>query len=221
MRASKEDTLDANLFYYEKGNSMDAFDYVMESLSKSENEYFNSKDKNAKKIIEEYKKLTKNIIVKTKKADAYIKATPGCDQFSVDGKTYNPKYREAWNYVNDAYNDLDSLIIKIMELKKYPEYNGFEYGGIIGLVSVIIVLVILPFINIFLSLIGGAGLLIYFKWLDKEDMKKLNNESYWREKEKEWKDTNKGNSISKLNDVESSLKKLEKGFKKKYSPWVD
>lgn len=68
MRASKEDTLDANLFYYEKGNTMDAFDYVMESLSRLDDLYFNSKNDEAKKVISDYKKLTKSIIVKTKKS---------------------------------------------------------------------------------------------------------------------------------------------------------
>lgn len=224
MRASKEDTLDANLFYYEKGNTMDAFDYVMESLSRLDDLYFNSKNDEAKKVISDYKKLTKSIIVKTKKADAYIKAHPGCDKDTHEDGSANPEYNQAYKYVEDAYNDLDSLSMRVFNLEKYPS-SDLEYSArdlsITGIVVSLICLVLAPFIPAYSIVMAGPGITSAVIGGVIANREAKANLKRWENKENEWKSVNQENALDKLKEISSAIEDLDLAFKKKYSPWID
>ncbi len=203
---------------------MNAFDYVMEALSKEDNEYFNSKNNKAKKIISDYKNLTKSIIVKTKKADAYIKAHPGCDKETHEDGSKNSEYIKAYKYVEDAYKDLDSLSMRIFKLENYPStkfQDTVRNISIAGIGVVLIAVVLAPFITTFSLILAGTGLVpavaggAISNKVDAAQFKK------WKKKENEWKSVNQENALDKLKEVSSAVEDLDLAFKKKYSPWLD
>lgn len=203
---------------------MNAFDYVMEALSKEDNEYFNSKNNKAKKIISDYKNLTKSIIAKTKKADAYIKAYPGCDKETHEDGSKNSEYIKAYKYVEDAYKDLDSLSMRIFKLENFPStkfQDTVRNISIAGMGVVLIAVVLAPFITTFSLILAGTGLVPAVVGGAISDRVDASQFKKWKKKENEWKSVNQENALDKLKEVSSAVEDLDLAFKKKYSPWFD